>query len=108
MYGFYTLVGLATLAKGFGGFMLPGAVALGYIVSAWDWGILSAFAWSRPRCLYLLVRLGFNYVRVPGNDEEHKTFYSRFVVHDHLRRMGGGFMGIQASVVSALRTIFAT
>jgi hypothetical protein len=29
----------------------------------------------------------------PGRDEEHKTFYSRFVVHDHLRRIGGGIHG---------------
>ena len=95
LYGFYALVGLATLAKGFGGFMLPGAVALGYIVSAWDWSVLKRVRLVTGPALSLLVGAPWFLIMFayPGRDEEHKTFYSRFVVHDHLRRMGGGIHG---------------
>ena len=95
LYGFYALVGLATLAKGFGGFMLPGAVALGYIVSAWDWAVLKRVRLVTGPALSLLIGAPWFLIMFayPGRDEEHKTFYSRFVVHDHLRRMGGGIHG---------------
>ena len=95
LYGFYCLVGLATLAKGFGGFMLPGAVALGYIISAWDWGVLKRVRLVTGPALSLLIGAPWFLIMFayPGRDEEHKTFYSRFVVHDHLRRMGGGIHG---------------
>ncbi len=95
LYAFYALVGLATLAKGFGGFMLPGAVALGYIVSAWDWSVLKRVRLITGPALSLVIGAPWFLVMFayPGRDEEHKTFYSRFVVHDHLRRMGGGIHG---------------
>lgn len=95
IYGFYALVGLATLAKGFGGPLIPGAVALVYIIAAWDWGVLKrvrlvtgpllALAIGAP---WFLVMLSYG-----GRDEEGKTFFSRFVIHDHVNRMGGGIHG---------------
>ncbi len=95
IYGFYALVGLATLAKGFGGPLIPGAVALVYIITAWDWGILKrvrlisgpllALVMGGPWFLVML-----NYT---GRDEEGKTFFSRFIIHDHVNRVGGGIHG---------------
>jgi 4-amino-4-deoxy-L-arabinose transferase-like glycosyltransferase len=95
LYGFYALVGVATLAKGFGGVLVPGGVALGYIIAAWDWGVLKRVRLiTGPLTALLLAAPWFLIMfAYPGRDEEHKTFYSRFVVHDHLRRLGGGIHG---------------
>jgi 4-amino-4-deoxy-L-arabinose transferase-like glycosyltransferase len=98
LIGFYILVGLATLAKGFGGILLPGAVALAYIVLAWDWAVIRRVRVVTGTLVALVVGAPWFLIMFafPGRDEEHKTFYSRFVVHDHLRRIGGGIHGDQS------------
>ena len=95
IFGFYALVGLATLAKGFGGPLIPGAVALVYIITAWDWGVLKRVRLVSGPLLALVIGgpwflVMFNYT---GRDEEGKTFFSRFIIHDHVNRVGGGIHG---------------
>ena len=74
-----------------------------------DWAVLKRVRLVTGPALSLLigavVLIMFAY---PGRDEEHKTFYSRFVVHDHLRRMGGGIHGDSSKRGLGFTTISAT
>ena len=88
----YAFFGLATLAKGLLGFMLPGLILLVYLLVTWDWRLL-----LRARVPHGLAVLGL--VAVPwyltlslfdGKDDESKTFFYRFFIHDHFKRLGEG------------------
>jgi len=89
---FYCFVGLATLCKGLLGFALPGAVTLLYCVATGEWhrlrrlrlltGTVIVLAIAAP---WYLTMFGFR-----GADEEGKTFFERFIVHDHFKRLVTG------------------
>ncbi|HEX9572782.1 MAG TPA: glycosyltransferase family 39 protein [Myxococcales bacterium] len=89
---FYCFVGLATLSKGLLGFALPGAVTLVYCIATGEWhrlrrlrlltGTLIVLAIAAP---WYLTMFAF-----PGNDDEGKTFFERFIVHDHFKRLVTG------------------
>ena len=89
---FYCFVGLATLSKGLLGFALPGAVALLYFVITGEWfrlkrlrlglGVLIVLAICGP---WYGTLFGFD-----GLDDESKTFFERFIIHDHFRRLAVG------------------
>jgi 4-amino-4-deoxy-L-arabinose transferase-like glycosyltransferase len=88
----YVFFALATLAKGLLGFALPGFVLLLHMVVTWDFRLLRR---SRPVVGVLL----FAAIAVPwyltlslfdGKDDESKTFFYRFFIHDHLKRLGEG------------------
>ena len=88
----YAFFGLATLAKGLLGFALPGLIMLVYLVVTWDWRVL-----RRSRAVHGVVLLAL--IAVPwyltlvlfdGKDDESKTFFYRFFVHDHFKRLGAG------------------
>jgi 4-amino-4-deoxy-L-arabinose transferase-like glycosyltransferase len=86
---FYCFVGLATLSKGLLGFALPGAVTLVYCVATGEWhrirrlrlvtGALIVLAIAAPWYLTLFA--------FPGKDDEGKTFFERFILHDHFKRL---------------------
>jgi 4-amino-4-deoxy-L-arabinose transferase-like glycosyltransferase len=89
---FYCLVGLATLSKGLLGFALPGAVTLVYCVATGEWhrlrrlrlitGTLIVLAIAAP---WYLTMFAF-----PGKDDEGKSFFERFIIHDHFKRLVTG------------------
>ena len=89
---FYCFVGLATLSKGLLGFALPGAVALVYCIATGEWhrlrrlrlftGALIVLAIAAP---WYLTMFAF-----PGQDDEGKTFFERFIIHDHFKRLVTG------------------
>jgi len=89
---FYCFVGLATLSKGLLGFALPGAVTLVYCVATGEWhrlrrlrlitGALIVLAIAAPWYLTLFA--------FPGKDDEGKSFFERFIIHDHFKRLVSG------------------
>lgn len=92
LYAFYALAGVATLAKGLIGIALPGAAMLGYLVLSGDWRLLTRLRLLTGPLVTLLV-CGPWYgtmIAFDGKDDESKTFWTRFFVHDHFKRAGGG------------------
>jgi 4-amino-4-deoxy-L-arabinose transferase-like glycosyltransferase len=88
----YAFFGLATVAKGLLGFMLPGLVMLVFLGVTWDWKLLRR---SRPvHGVVLLLLIAAPWIVVlslfDGKDDESKTFFYRYFLHDHLRRLGEG------------------
>lgn len=87
LYAFYIFVGLATLAKGLLGFMLPGAILFIYILTTRRWrvlkevellnGIAFFIAVTFPWYAAMLIRHGMAY-------------WNRFFVHDHFKRLASG------------------
>ncbi len=97
-YG-YIFIALATLAKGIGGFAIPGAIWLIYILITGDWGILKRamlptgiFVFGIIAIPWYATLLSFN-----GRDTEGFTFYGRFFVHDHFNRLAAGVHGDRGS-----------
>ena len=97
----WVLLGLATLAKGPLGLVLPAGALLGWLVVTGEW--------RRARRLGFVERVGRVAVPVgplaflaialpwylvmaawPGRDDSGWTFLQRFWLHDHLRRLGAG------------------
>lgn len=100
-YAGYLLLGFATLAKGLLGFALPGAAFLAWFLVSGDWGRLGrAMLVERVRgrpvpvgpLLFLAVAAPWYAVMsvFAGQDDEGKTFATRFWLHDHVRRLGSG------------------
>jgi len=97
-YG-YIFIAFATLAKGIGGFAIPGAIWLLYILVTGDWGILKramlpigVFVFGIIAVPWYATLLSFN-----GRDTEGFTFYGRFFVHDHFNRLAAGVHGDRGS-----------
>ncbi len=89
---FYCFVGLATLSKGLLGFALPGAVALLYCVTTGEWFRLRKLRLGLG-CLIVLAICGPWYGTMfafDGRDDEGKTFFERFIIHDHFKRLVEG------------------
>ncbi|HEY6907880.1 MAG TPA: glycosyltransferase family 39 protein [Myxococcales bacterium] len=89
---FYCFVGFATLSKGLLGFALPGAVALVYFVVTGEWHRLRRLHLFAGSLLVLAIcapwygtMFGFD-----GRDDEGKTFFERFIIHDHFKRLAVG------------------
>jgi 4-amino-4-deoxy-L-arabinose transferase-like glycosyltransferase len=89
---FYCFVGLATLSKGLLGFALPGAVALVYFVVTGEWHRLKRLHLFAGSIIVLAIcapwygtMFGFD-----GRDDEGKTFFERFIIHDHFKRLATG------------------
>jgi 4-amino-4-deoxy-L-arabinose transferase-like glycosyltransferase len=82
-------IGLATLSKGILGFALPGATTLVYCAVTGEWhrlrrlrlltGTLVVLAIAAP---WYLTMFAF-----PGRDDEGQTFFERFIIHDHFKRL---------------------
>jgi 4-amino-4-deoxy-L-arabinose transferase-like glycosyltransferase len=99
LYGGYVLLGLSVIAKGLIGFFLPGLVFLVYFVISGDWKRLQRMRIPSGGILALLVAAPwFVYLSIASllrglQDDEGKTFFERFFLHDHLYRMGSGVHG---------------
>jgi 4-amino-4-deoxy-L-arabinose transferase-like glycosyltransferase len=92
---FYLLAGLAILAKGLPGVLLPGLVCLAFCVCTWQWWRLARIRALTGTVVILLVAAPWLFVLslFQGKDDEQKTFAQRFWVHDHLNRLSGGVHG---------------
>ncbi len=90
LYGFYALAGLATLAKGLLGIALPGAAVFGYLVLSGDWWLLGRLRIVTGTLVTLAVMAPWygTMIAFDGKDDESKTFFQRFIIHDHFKRMG--------------------
>ena len=89
---FYCFVGLATLSKGLLGFALPGAVALLYFIITGEWHRMKRLRLGMGTLIVLAIcgpwygtMFGFD-----GRDDEGKTFFERFIIHDHFKRLAVG------------------
>ena len=93
---FYVCIALASLAKGVAGFALPGLVILCYLLVSWDWGMLRRAQIMLGILLFALVAVPWYLVLslfFTGYDDEHKLFFQRFWIHDHLNRLAVGVHG---------------
>ncbi|HEX4383753.1 MAG TPA: glycosyltransferase family 39 protein [Myxococcales bacterium] len=89
---FYCFVGFATLSKGLLGFALPGAVALVYCVVTGEWYRLKRLRLLAGSILVLAICGPWygDMFAFAGRDDEGKTFFERFIIHDHFKRLATG------------------
>jgi len=89
---FYCFVGFATLSKGLLGFALPGAVTLIYCVVTGEWHRLRRLHLAAGSLIVLVICAPWygTMFAFDGRDDEGKTFFERFIVHDHFRRLALG------------------
>jgi 4-amino-4-deoxy-L-arabinose transferase-like glycosyltransferase len=89
---FYCFVGFATLSKGLLGFALPGAVALVYFVVTGEWHRLRRLHLFAGSLLVLAICAPWygTMFAFDGRDDEGRTFFERFIIHDHFKRLALG------------------
>jgi 4-amino-4-deoxy-L-arabinose transferase-like glycosyltransferase len=97
---FYTLIGLAALAKGLAVLAVVGPVVLLYCLVAWDWRLLLRSKFWIGGVLFLLVASPWYVVLTlfKGRDDEGLTFTQRFWYHDNFNRVGSGVHGDRAGL----------
>lgn len=87
LLAFYVFIGLATLAKGLLGFMLPGAVLFFYILLTREWRLLKDVELLRGIPVFIAVTFPWYAAMLirhsPG-------FWNRFFIHDHFKRLASG------------------
>ena len=99
LYAGYLCLGLAVLAKGLVGFALPGLVFLVYFIVSGDWARLRRMRLVTGGALALVVAAPwYVYLSLASAargllDDEGKTFFQRFFIHDHLHRLASGVHG---------------
>ncbi|MBK7863163.1 MAG: glycosyltransferase family 39 protein [Archangiaceae bacterium] len=93
-YRAFAWSGVATLGKGMLGFGLPGLVLAAFLASQWPrskqtWREIpwvdGLLLWAVIALPWYLAMFGFS-----GRDAEGYDFFQRFIVHDHLERLGRG------------------
>jgi 4-amino-4-deoxy-L-arabinose transferase-like glycosyltransferase len=84
---FYVFIGLATLAKGLLGFMLPGAILFFYILLTREWRMLKEVELLRGILIFIAVTFPWYAAMLIRH---HPGFWQRFFVHDHFRRLASG------------------
>jgi 4-amino-4-deoxy-L-arabinose transferase-like glycosyltransferase len=89
---FYCFVGFATLSKGLLGFALPGAVALMYFIATGEWHRLRRLHLGAGSLIVLAICAPWygTMFAFDGRDDEGKTFFERFIIHDHFKRLASG------------------
>lgn len=87
LLNFYIFIGLASLAKGLLGFMLPGAIIFFYLVLTREWRLLSRMELLRGIPVFIAVTFPWYAAMLirHGNG-----FWNRFFVHDHFKRLAAG------------------
>ncbi len=105
LYAGYAFLALAVLAKGLTGFFLPGLIFLLYFIASGDWGRLRrmrvisggilALAIAAPWYVYMTIAS----ISKRMLDDEGKTFFERFFLHDHLYRLFEGVHGDRGTFV---------
>ncbi|TMA45553.1 MAG: dolichyl-phosphate-mannose--protein mannosyltransferase, partial [Deltaproteobacteria bacterium] len=85
-------MGFATLSKGLLGFALPGAVTLVYCVITGEWHRLRRLHLAAGSLIVLLICAPWygTMFAFDGRDDEGKTFFERFIIHDHFKRLALG------------------
>ncbi|MFW5965968.1 MAG: ArnT family glycosyltransferase, partial [Persicimonas sp.] len=84
---FYVFIGLASLAKGLLGFMLPGAVLFFYILITREWGMLKKVDLHIGIPVFVAVAFPWYAAMLVRHTE---GFWNRFFVHDHFKRFSSG------------------
>lgn len=84
---FYVFIGLATLAKGLLGFMLPGAILFFYILITREWRLLRQVELGKGILIFIAV--GFPWYAAMLIRHTW-GFWNRFFVHDHFKRLASG------------------
>ena len=89
---FYCFVGFATLSKGLLGFALPGAVAFFYCLVTGEWHRLRRLHIAAGSLIVLAICAPWygTMFAFDGRDDEGKTFFERFIIHDHFKRLALG------------------
>jgi 4-amino-4-deoxy-L-arabinose transferase-like glycosyltransferase len=89
---FYCFVGFATLSKGLLGFALPGAVAFFYCLVTGEWYRLRRLHIAAGSLIVLAICAPWygTMFAFDGRDDEGKTFFERFIIHDHFKRLALG------------------
>jgi len=85
----FVFIGLATLSKGILGFALPGATVLVYCALTGEWHRLRRLRLFTGTLLVLAIAAPWylTMFAFPGRDDEGQTFFERFIVHDHFKRL---------------------
>jgi 4-amino-4-deoxy-L-arabinose transferase-like glycosyltransferase len=95
----YAMFGLAVLTKGLIGFLFPGLIFFLYFLLSRDWARLSHMRVFSGGLLALVIAAPwFVYLSIASAcrnllDDEGKTFFTRFFLHDHIYRLGAGVHG---------------
>ena len=106
LYLFYFACGLATLAKGPLGLLLPGAVVLSYLVLSGDWGFLRR-AKIPTGALVFLATAGPWYGAMLALHGER--FYNEFIVYNNVQRATGlGVHGARLDLLYYVRRALPT
>jgi len=89
---FYCFVGFATLSKGLLGFALPGAVTLVYCIVTGEWHRLRRLHLAAGSLIVFVICAPWygTMFAFDGRDDEGKTFFERFIIHDHFKRLALG------------------
>jgi 4-amino-4-deoxy-L-arabinose transferase-like glycosyltransferase len=93
--GFYVMVALSALSKGLAPLAILGPAVVLYILLSRDWRVLLRAQVPLGGVLFLLVASPW-YVTLSlfdGRDDEGKTFFERFWLHDNFGRVGAGVHG---------------
>ncbi len=84
---FYVFIGLATLAKGLLGFMLPGAFIFFYILLTREWRMLKDVELLRGVPIFIAVTFPWYAAMLIRHTQ---GFWNRFFIHDHFKRLASG------------------
>lgn len=87
LINFYVFIGLATLAKGLLGFMLPGAILFFYILFTREWRMLKDVELLRGIPIFIAVTFPWYAAMLIRH---HPGFWNRFFIHDHFKRLASG------------------
>lgn len=87
LMAFYVFIGLATMAKGLLGFMLPGAVFFFYILITREWRMLKKVDLHIGIPIFVAVAFPWYAAMLIRHTQ---GFWNRFFVHDHFKRLASG------------------
>jgi 4-amino-4-deoxy-L-arabinose transferase-like glycosyltransferase len=87
LYTFYAFIGLATLAKGLLGFLLPGAIIFFHIVLTGQWRSLARVELLRGAGVFITVAFPWYVAMLVRHGN---AYYQRFFIHDHFKRLATG------------------
>jgi 4-amino-4-deoxy-L-arabinose transferase-like glycosyltransferase len=87
LVAFYVLIAQSTYAKGLLGFLLPGFIIGNYILWTNRWHLLKSVELLRGIAIFLAV--GFPWY-IAMFARHGNAYYQRFIIHDHIKRLGSG------------------
>ncbi len=101
MYMFYFFCGLATLAKGPLGLLLPGAILAAYLLLTGDWGFLRRARIPTGALVFLVVAAPWYVAMLALHGER---FYNEFIVYNNVQRAtGAGVHGARLDLLYYVR-----